>query len=136
MQPISKDMRAAIIAAKERNEPVAQIKKWLNVSDSTISRIWNRFLKTGCYLPTPYTGRKSDITPEMDNQIKEKITETPDITLEELIEALEINLTISGLSRRLAKMGLTYKKRRSIQMDKSVKTLSKDVQNGRSGKRD
>ena len=135
MQPISNDTRAAIIEAKQRNEPVEQIKKWLNVSDSTISRIWNRFLKTGCYLPTPYTGRKSDITPEMDNKIKEKITETPDITLEELIGTLEINLTISGLSRRLAKMGLSYKKRRSTQTDKSAKMLSKSVQNGRNNKR-
>jgi len=119
VKPISNDKRASIIAAKQRKESVEQIKKWLNVSDSTISRIWNKFLKTGSYAPIPYTGRKSDISPEKDEEIRVKIMEEPDITAEALIEELSIDLTTSGLYRRLARMGLTYKKRRSIQTGKS-----------------
>jgi transposase len=38
-----------------------------------------------------------------------------DITLQELIDELSLNVGESGLSRRLKKMGLTYKKRHSIQ---------------------
>ena len=105
--------------AKQRQETVEQIKKWLNISDSTISRIWNRFKKTGSYEAIPYAGRKSDIPPEKDDEIRAKIMERPDITADELIAELSLNLTQSGLYRRLAKMGLTFKKRRSILMDKN-----------------
>ena len=59
MQPVSNDKRADIITAKQRQEPVKSIKRWFNVSDSTISRIWNKYLKTGSFLPIPYKGRKS-----------------------------------------------------------------------------
>ena len=121
MKPISNDMRANIVAAKQREETVEQIKKWLNVSDSTISRIWNKFLKTGSYKPIPYTGRKSDISPEKDEEIRAKILETPDITADELIAELSLGLTTSGVYRHLAKMDLTFKKRRSILMDKNGK---------------
>lgn len=121
VKPISTDKRENIIAAKQRNETVEQIKKWLNVSDSTISRIWNKFLKTGSYAPIPYTGRKSDIPPAKDEEIRAKITESPDITAEELIAELSLNLTVSGVYRHLAKMNLTYKKRRSMLMDKNAR---------------
>ena len=119
MRPISEDKRVDIIAAKQRNEPVAQIKKWFNISERTISRIWNKYQKTGNYKPTPYTGRKSKLTQEQDQQIKDTITNTPDITLLELSDKLSLNLTEGGLSFHLKKMGLTFKKRRSIQMAKS-----------------
>jgi len=113
MRPVSNDKRADIVAAKERGEPVAKIKKWFKVSGSTVSRIWNRHKKTGSYAPTAYTGRKSGIPPETDGKIRAKVGETPDITLAGLIGALSLGLTVSGLSRRLAGMGLSYKKRRS-----------------------
>jgi len=119
MRPISEDKRVDIIAAKQRNEPVAQIKKWFNISERTISRIWNKYQKTGTYNPTPYTGRKSKLTKEQDQQIKDTITNTPDITLLELNDKLSLNLTEGGLSFHLKKMGLTFKKRRSMQTAKN-----------------
>ena len=119
MQPISNDKRADIVAAKQRGESVTTIKKWFNISESTISRIWNKFKNTGSYKPIPYTGRKSDITPETDNKIRAKIKETPDITLDELINELSLNLTVSGLSKRLESMDLSFKKRRLTQTDKT-----------------
>ena len=65
-------------------------------------------------------GRRSDIKPEIDEKIRVRIKEMPDITLEMLIEELSLNLTISGLSRRLAKMDLSFKKRHSTPTDKAV----------------
>ena len=119
LKPISNETRANIIGAKQRNESVEQIKKWLNVSASSISRIWNKFLRTGEYAPIPYTGRKSNITPEQDEKIRAIILDKPDITADELIAVLSLPITTSGLYRRLPKMDLTYKKRRSILMDKT-----------------
>ena len=96
MKPISNEMRRNIIAAKQRNETVEQIKKWLNVSESTISRIWNKFKKTGTYEPIPYTGRRSDIPPEKDDEIRAKIKERPDITADELIAYKAIPSIFTG----------------------------------------
>jgi transposase len=122
MQPVSNDKRADIIAAKQRQEPVKSIKRWFNVSDSTISRIWNKYLKTGSFLPIPYEGRKSDITPAQDEAIRSKIEENCDITIEKLISELQLKITISGLSRHLDKMGLSFKKRRYTRTTKNEKT--------------
>ncbi|MCL2643722.1 MAG: helix-turn-helix domain-containing protein, partial [Candidatus Bathyarchaeota archaeon] len=117
--PVSDDKRADIIAAKQRNEPVAQIKKWFNISERTISRIWNKYQKTGTYQPTPCLGRKSKLSKETDQQIKDTIAETPDITLNELIDKLSLDLTEGGLSFHLKKLGLTFKKRSSMQVSKN-----------------
>jgi hypothetical protein len=43
VRPISEDKRADIIAAKQCNEPAEQIKKWFNISERAISRIWNKY---------------------------------------------------------------------------------------------
>ena len=121
MQPVSNDKRASIIAAKERGESAEAIMTWFNVSRSTVGRMWRKYKKTGSYFPVPYTGRRSDVTPETDEQIKAKIKETPDITLEQLLAELPINLTVSGLSKRLSRMGLSYKKRHSSPAGSSVR---------------
>jgi len=130
MRPISNDKRQNIIEAKLRKEPVTAIIKWFNVSASSISRIWNKYQQTGDYSAIPYTGRKSDISEEKENEIRDYIKNNNDATLEEMIEALSINLTVSGLSRHLDKMDLSYKKRRFTQTDSSVRTLSRNVNDG------
>jgi len=135
MKPISNDKRQNIIEAKQRKENVASIIKWFNVSASSISRIWNKYLKTGDYSAIPYTGRKSDISEEKDDEIRNYINKNNDATLEEMVEALSINLTVSGLSRHLDKMGLSYKKRRYTQMDESDPMLSKNVRVGKNSKK-
>jgi transposase len=131
VRPISDDKRADIIAAKQRKEPVALIKKWFNISESTISRIWNKYQKTGKYTPTPYTGRKSGITKEKEEQIRDAIAKTPDITLNELREELSLDITEGGLSFHLKAMGLTFKKRRSILTGKNELMLLKNEENGK-----
>ena len=135
MQPISNDKRQNIIEAKQRNESVEIIIKWFNVSASSISRIWNKYLKTGDYSSIPYAGRKSDITKEKDDEIREYIKNNNDATLEEMIEALSINLTISGLSRHLNKMDLSYKKRHCTRTVSSGQTLSKNARDGKKSKK-
>jgi len=122
VRPVSNDKRADIIAAKKRNEPTKQIQKCFNISERTISRIWNKYQKTGNHKPKPYTGRKSKLTLEQDQQIKEAITKNPGITLNELNEKLSLNLTDGGLSFHLKKMGLSCKKRYSMQTSKNETT--------------
>jgi transposase len=111
--------RENIVLAMQRKEKRCSISLWLNVSLSTIDKVWRKFRETGAYLPIPYTGRKSTLTSEQDQQIKTKIAQTPDITLNELREELSLDLSESGLSLYLKNMGLSFKKRRSMQMAKN-----------------
>ena len=115
--------RENIILAMQRKEKRSTIATWLNVSISTIDKVWHKFKKTGTYQPTPYTGRKSTLTEKQETEIRNKIQQTPDITINELIEELSLDLTESGMSRHLKAMGLTFKKRCSMLMDKSETTL-------------
>ena len=110
MKPIDDQTRKNIIAAKERTENRGAIARWLNVSISAIDKIWKRYKETDSFLPKPYTGRQSSTSKETDDKIRETIKNKPDMTLEELIDELSLNLSPSGLHRKLQRMGLTYKK--------------------------
>ena len=135
MKPTDDKTRENIILAKQRGEKREKIAYWLNVSISTIDKVWRRFKDTGSYSAIPYQGRKSDITKEMDYKIRATIREIPDITLEKLIEKLSLALTVSGLSRKLDKMGISYKKRRFTQTTKNVQISKKNAASGESFKK-
>ena len=132
MRPISVEKRELIVAAKQRGEKESDILKWVKgISRSVITTVWRQFKATGTIEPKKYKGRISTITAETDDRIRRTINETPDITLLELIDKLSLSLSESGLSRHIKKMGLTYKKRHSTQMAKSVKTLLPRERNGK-----
>jgi transposase len=124
MRPISNEKRELIIEAKKRGESEKNIMKWVkNTSRSSIVKIWKLYRTTGTYQPKPYKGNNRKITPQTEEKIRQTIKEKPDITLQELIAELSLNVGESGLSRRLKKMGLTYKKRRSIQTGRKDQML-------------
>ena len=57
------------------------------------------------------------------NTIVEKIKQQPDITLQELIEEFDLKISQVALCKRLIKLGLTFKKRRFIQVNKNGSCL-------------
>jgi len=131
MQPISNDKRKDIVAAKQRKEPVTKIIEWFNVSRSSIERIWSKYQETGSYEPIPYIGRISSFTEKNNADILEEVKKEPDITLVELIDKLSLDISISGLSRHMAKLELTLKKRLYFQRENSEKMLSLNEKNGK-----
>lgn len=131
MKATSESTRNNIIEAKQRGEKRETIARWLSISISTVDVVWKRYKETGSYLAIPYMGRKSKISKEQELEIMEAIRETPDITLDELIEKLSIPLTISGLWRMLKRMGYSYKKKHYILKHKIVPMCKKAVKNGK-----
>jgi transposase len=124
MRPISNEKRQIIIEAKKRGENEKTILNWIqNISRSSITKIYKQYQTTGTHQPKPYPGSKSHLTKQQDKQIKDKIKQTPDITINELIEELHLDITESGLSKHLKAMGLSFKKRCSMLMDKNETTL-------------
>jgi len=111
----SQEIREQIIKAKLRGEKTESIMLWTSVSKSTIDKVWGRYREIGCCEAIPYAGRKSQITPEIETAIRAEIASNSDITLEELIEKLDLPIQKSQLSKLLIAWGLSFKKRHSTQ---------------------
>ncbi|MCL2477760.1 IS630 transposase-related protein [Candidatus Bathycorpusculum sp.] len=131
-RPITNEEREKIIKHKQNNENEADIARWLFVSESSVTKLWALYRKTDSYLPNyKNCGRPSKLNNSQITQIKTEITKTPDITLLELIEKFSLPISESGLSRMFKKLGLTFKKRCSMQQDKIIKTAKRNVNNGK-----
>ena len=120
MKPIEIDKRELIVAAKERGEKPEVIALWIGVSLSSVYKILQRY-KNKELEPKPFMGRKSILTEEQLRKIKETVEQENDITLEELIEKLELPIKKSRLSVILIGMGYSLKKRHFIQKNNNVK---------------
>ena len=99
--PVSNETREKIIRHKENKEKQPDIAKWLMISESTVTKVWSRYKNTGSYEPSPRTqGRKPAINEETMAEIENKIKESPDMTLAELIDEFNLGISQSALSRR------------------------------------
>ena len=109
--PLSIELRKKIILHKQNGEKESDIAKWLLINQSTVTKIWRQFREEKTLETKVHKrGRKPAFCEKKMEEIKAKITEQPDITLEELVEVFELKISISALSRKLTKADLTYKK--------------------------
>ncbi len=71
-----------------------------------------RYRGTGSYEPLPLNnGRKSNLTGEQLEQVRQMITQRPDITINELIQELSLPIKEAGLGKIVRnKLGFVYKK--------------------------
>ena len=125
-RPTSSEKRMDIVKHMEAGESKEDIAKWLFVCVRTVTRVWDKYTATGNYEAEPQnSGRKPLVSDETMGRVVAKIKEAPDTTLSELIEELNLPIAKSALSERLIKLGMTYKKKRSIQAGGTARTLSK-----------
>jgi transposase len=105
-------MRKRIIEAKLRGDTEDMIAYEKEVSKSTITKLWALYRETGSYEPRPNpNGRKPALLQQDLDMITNKIAEQPDITLQELIEELNLPVCVSALCRTINnKLGLRFKK--------------------------
>jgi len=130
MTPISNEIRRLLIAAKKRGEKEDSIAKWLQVSKSSVGKIWKLYNDTGSFLPAPYPGREPIMTAEKFEEVKLFVAQNPDATLDEIIEELSLPIQKSRLSVLLIEAGLSFKKRLSTQRNNNVKTYRKSGKTG------
>jgi len=111
--PLSMDLRKRIIAGFERGETVKEIMVRLEVSQNATYSLIRLYKETGDVKPLGIkTGRKSKLNDEDLTNIRKAIADESDITLEEIIEKLDLPISISGLSRIINnKLNITYKKK-------------------------
>jgi len=136
MRATSQKIREQIIEAKLRGEKTETIIIWTKVSKSTIDKVWSRYQKTGNGASIPYSGRKSRITSDIETKIRAEIAANSDITLEEMIEKLDLPIQKSQLSKLLISWGLSFKKRRFTQKSNCARMCKKSARNGGSSRKD
>jgi len=109
--PTSKEIREKIIHHKQNYENEKDIANWLVISQSTVTKVWALHKSTGSIQPRPRTqGRKPLVSEQTMDQITKKIETTPDITLNELIHEFNLPISHAALSKRLTKLGYTFKR--------------------------
>ena len=110
---LSEDSRERLVAAYDKTKDLANVALMFGVAESTVYRLAAQKRKTGSLaLQLSKRGVKSKLTPIMLEQIKQKINLVPDITLQELIDELNLPVKVSELCEAVRhKLKLTRKKR-------------------------
>lgn len=124
---ISDEKRRDILYHKNNGESNKDIAKWLLIGVRSVERVLKMQKETGTIEnKIGNCGRKSVISEEQEIKIIYEIKKTPDITLLELIEKLNLQITEGGLSNYLKKRGYSFKKRQHIQQNKTDPMFKKN----------
>lgn len=136
MATLSLDLRERIVSAYDKGEGTRdEIARRFRVSLGMVKKLLQQRRKTGDIKPRHHlAGRKKLIVAQHRIAIRQQLKRKPDMTLAELREALSLKCTLPAIHYVLVDMGLTYKKRRSVQPSRTGRTSAKRVVAGSAGK--
>jgi transposase len=124
-RPISLDLRQRILASYDQDEGTREeIAQRFRVSLGMVKKLLQQRRHTGdiaCRYPR--CGRRPRIVAIHRQKLRELLSSKPDLTLEELRRATQLDCTIQAIHYVLEKMGLTYKKRRSAPVNRTGRIL-------------
>jgi transposase len=133
MKTISLDLRVRILAACDKHDTTQHavatrfgislgfVKKLLH-QRKTIGTIDNLYSRVG---------RKPVLSAKQREQMRQVILKHPGATLAEIARTCHLDCSIATVDNTLRRMGLTYKKRRSVLPNKPAKTAPSNARNGR-----
>ena len=130
MTPITNEKRELMIAAKKRGEKENDIAEWLEISVRSVSRIWKQYSETKSIQSAKPTGRKPSLDEAKIEELCSAVKRQPDLTLEELIDELELPIKKSRLAVILDSIGLSFKKRLYTQKSDCAKIFKKNAPSG------
>ncbi len=120
----SRETREKIIFHRQNGKSEKEIAEWLMISQPTVSRIYSTFLKTQSIdSKVRNCGRKPKVDSKTLDKIIDKIHEKCDITLREIIDEFNLDISEGGLSKVLKKANMSFKKRLYIRKTKKEKML-------------
>src|SRR5208282_6836337 len=132
MRTLSLDLRERILASYDNEEGSRQeIADRYRVSLGMVKKLLQQRRRTGQIGPRHhFSGRKPIILDVHHRQLRALLEHKPDLTLRELRQAVALPCSLPAIHYALAKMGLTYKKRRSAPVSKTVRILPVPVAPG------
>ena len=124
----SQDLRDRVLGACDRGIPTKKVAEVFDVSPAWVRRLKQRRRETGETSPRPLGGarvRKIDMT-----HLAELVKAQPDATARELRERLGTPCTESSIYTALKRLGLSFKKRRSMPQNRTGRMLRIAVPRG------
>lgn len=110
MKAYSQEMRRDVLAACDAGEGTRAVALRFNVSESWVRRVKQERRERGKTAPCTTRQRVPEWHPYRE-QMQKLIAEQPDMTLQELKEALDTSLSRTTLCVALQKLKLTLKKK-------------------------
>ena len=137
MRTISLDLRERILAAYDQDEGTRpEVAHRFRVSLGLVKKLLQQRRRTGDIAPRHrFSGRKPTIVASHRGQFRALLAKKNDLTLQELREAAGLQCSLQAINVVLAKMGLTYKKRHSVPVSRTVPTSSGRAVVGASSRR-
>ena len=124
----SQDLRDRVIRAYERGMPTAEIARVFDVSPAWARRVKQRLRDSGESRPRKMG---SPGVRKIDRQrLAELVKEQPDATLKELRERLGVQCAESAICTALKKLGLSFKKRRSMRPSRTGPMSHRNARRG------
>ena len=122
MRTISLDLRERIVASYDQKEGNREeIARRFRVSLGLVKKLLQQRRRTGDLAPRHrFSGPKPRIVASHQQQMRVLLEKKPDLTLAELRQAMRLDCTLPAIHYVLAKLGLTYKKRHSGPVNKTV----------------
>jgi transposase len=113
MTPYSQDLRKRVFETVQRGEEsMRQIARRFLVSVSFVTKLLQRYRRTGSLQPKPHGGGNPPVLgPEDLERLRELVRRQPDATLEELRQRLGVSCCLMTIARALDKLGLPRKKK-------------------------
>jgi transposase len=110
---ISLDLRQRILAAYDQKEGNREeVGRRFRVSLGMVKKLLQQRRHTGDLRPRHRnSGRRPTLVQSYQQRLRELLARKPDLTLEEMREALTVRCTLQAIHYVLERMGLTYKKR-------------------------
>ncbi len=105
------DERVRITDAFERGNDVALIAKMYGISTREVYRLEERKKAGDLALHVHDRGRKPKLSAEQKDQIRDLLLQQPDITLKDIIKALNLPVSEATLCRVVRKEGFRLKKK-------------------------
>lgn len=105
------DERVRITDAYERNHDAALVADVFGVSEREVYRLEQRKKDGDLALRVHDRGRKSKLSAEDHERIRDLLTSRPDITIKEIKSTLNLDISISRLSRIIRNSGYRLKKK-------------------------
>jgi transposase len=108
----SLDIRNRVIKKHEEGKKVSEITNELSIKKSFVYNMLALYKATGSVEPKPHTGgKKPTIDEDMLLKIEALVLETPDMTLQEIKDALGLTISLSIICNAInKKLNLRYKK--------------------------
>lgn len=132
MKTTSLDLRRRIVETYDEGKwTQEEVAKRFRVSLGMVKKVlWQRSRTGEIEARHRFSGRKARLLPERGAELKALVARHPDLTLWEIKERLGLACTLPAIHQVLAKLGLTYKKRRSMRPSKTVPTSPEPVAAG------